>query len=216
VRALARELWAGRLSGAVASTLHAYAEGLALAVAIGILAGVAIASSRILLDASSVVVEFLRTVPGIALIPLAILWFGLGLAMQRFVVAYAATWPILIATLYAVRGTDRLLHDVARTTGARRVETAVRVTLPAALPGIAAGVRLSAAIALQVAVTVEFLNGGGGIGGYMQRQQLSYHLPELYGAILLTALVGYAVHLSLRAVERRALFWVGEHRLEAR
>jgi ABC-type nitrate/sulfonate/bicarbonate transport system permease component len=90
------------------------------------------------------------------------------------------------------------------------------VTVPAALPGIAVGIRLSAAIALQVAVTVEFINGNGGIGAYMQRQQLSYHLPELYGAILLTALLGYAVHLTLRAVERRALFWVGEHRLEAR
>jgi NitT/TauT family transport system permease protein len=75
---------------------------------------------------------------------------------------------------------------------------------------------LSAAIALQVAVTVEFLNGRGGIGAYMQRQQSSYHLPELYGAILLTALIGYAIHLTLRAVERRALFWVGDYRLEAR
>ncbi len=89
-------------------------------------------------------------------------------------------------------------------------------TLPAAVPSIAAGVRLSAAIALQVAVTVEFLEGGGGVGGYMQRQQYAYHLPELYGAIVLTALLGYGVHLALRAVERRALFWVGTQRSDAR
>jgi ABC-type nitrate/sulfonate/bicarbonate transport system permease component len=90
------------------------------------------------------------------------------------------------------------------------------VTLPAALPGIAAGVRIAAAVALQVAVTVEFIEGNGGIGAYMQREQYAYHLPELYAAIVLTALLGYSVHLALRAVERRALFWVGEHRPEAR
>jgi len=216
VRALASELWAGRLSQAIVTTLHVYAEGLAVAIAIGVVAGIAIGSSRTLLAASSVVLEFLRAVPAVALIPLAILWFGLGVPMHRFVIAYAATWPILIATLYGVRGTDRLLHDVARTAGETRLGTVVRVTAPAALPGIAAGIRLSAVIALNVAVTVEFINGGGGIGAYMQRQRNAYNLPELYGAIVLTALLGYAIHLTLRAAEQRALFWVGEHRLESR
>ena len=216
LRALGTELRDGRLARPVATTLEAYAEGLALAIVLGVLVGLALGSSRVLLDASSVVLEFLRATPAVALIPLAVFWFGLGLPMRRFVVAWAAVWPVLIATLYGVRGVDRLLHDVARTAGASRLGRMVRVTLPAAVPSIAAGVRLSAAIALQVAVTVEFLEGGGGVGGYMQRQQYAYHLPELYGAIVLTALLGYGVHLALRAVERRALFWVGTQRSDAR
>ena len=61
--------------------------------------------------------EFLRPIPAVALIPVAMLFFGLGTPMIRFVIAYAAVWPILVNTLYGVRGGDRMLHDVARTSG---------------------------------------------------------------------------------------------------
>ena len=113
LRALYNRLADGTLSGEIGFTLHAYLEGLALAILIGVTAGVLIGSSRTLLDASSVVIEFLRPIPAVALIPLAIVLFGpFGIAAHRFVVVFAAVWPILINTLYGVRGTDRILHDV--------------------------------------------------------------------------------------------------------
>jgi len=215
LRALADGLWSGSLSGEIATTLESYAEGLGLAIAGGVVLGLAIGSWRTLHDALSAVIEFLRPIPAVALIPLAILFFGLGLPMRRFVIAYAALWPILINTLYGALGSDRLLHDVARTSGATKLGTLVRVTLPASLPSIATGIRVSAAAALQVGVTAEFLIGTDGIGSYMKRQQLSFHLPQLYAAILLTGVVGYAINVSLRATERRVVFWVGEERTEA-
>ena len=95
-------------------------QGLALAIAIGVAAGVLLGASRTLHDASSVVLEFLRPIPGVALIPLAILAFGLDTPMRRFVIAYAAVWPVLIATIYGVNGRDRMLDDVARTSGVGR------------------------------------------------------------------------------------------------
>ena len=214
--ALAEGLWSGALSGEIATTLQSYAEGLAAAIVVGIALGLAIGSSRTLHDALSVVIEFLRPIPAVALIPLAILVFGLGIPMRRFVIAYAAVWPILINTLYGVHGSDRLLHDVARTSGATRLGTLVRVTLPAALPSIATGIRVSAAAALQVGVTAEFLIGTDGIGAYMQSQQLAFNIPELYAAIVLVGMLGYAIHVALRIAERRVVFWVGEERLEAR
>jgi NitT/TauT family transport system permease protein len=214
LRALAEELSSGGLLGEMGTTLESYAEGYALAVAVGVVLGVAIGSSRVLLDASSVLIEFLRPIPGVALIPLAILFFGLGLPMLRFVIAYAALWPILINTLYGVRGGDRILHDVARTSGVTSLGRLVRVTLPSALPSIATGIRVSAAIALLVCVTAEFVTGTEGIGAYMQRQQLGFQLPELYAAVLLVGLIGYVINATLRAAERRAVFWVGEERLE--
>jgi ABC-type nitrate/sulfonate/bicarbonate transport system permease component len=200
LRALADGLWSGSLSGEIATTLESYAEGLGLAIAGGVVLGLAIGSWRTLHDALSAVIEFLRPIPAVALIPLAILFFGLGLPMRRFVIAYAALWPILINTLYGALGSDRLLHDVARTSGATKLGT---------------GIRVSAAAALQVGVTAEFLIGTDGIGSYMKRQQLSFHLPQLYAAILLTGVVGYAINVSLRATERRVVFWVGEERTEA-
>ena len=213
IRALVEELSSGELATALRETLEAYVQGFAVAIAIGVVLGVIIGSSRTLLAATSVLIEFLRPIPGVALIPLAILLFGLGTEMRRFVIAYAALWPILIHALYGVRGSDRLLHDVARTSGVTRLGRLVRVTLPDALPSITIGVRVSASIALLVAVTAEFLTGTGGIGSYMQQQQFAFRLPELYAAILLTALLGYAINVVLRVLERRVVFWVGEERV---
>jgi len=216
LRALAHGILSGTLPGELRTTLESYAEGFALAIVGGVVLGVAIGSSRTLLDASSVVIEFLRPIPAVALIPLAILFFGVGIPMRRFLIAYAALWPILINTLYGVRGTDRVLHDVAETSGVTRVGRAVRVTLPAALPSIATGIRVSASIALLVGVTAEFVIGTDGIGSYMQRQQLAYQLPELYAALVLIGLLGYAINVVLRATEQRVVFWVGEERMAGR
>ena len=212
VQALAEQLSSGELSSEIGETLVAYAEGLALAIVIGVAAGLLIGSSRTLLDATSVVIEFLRPIPGVALIPVVILFLGLGIPTRRFIVAYAAAWPILINTLYGVRGVDRTFHDVARTSGVGRAGRLFRVTLPAALPSIATGIRVSAAVALLVCVTAEFVIGTGGIGTYMERQQIALRLPELYGGVVLVGLLGYLINVGLRMVERRTLFWSGEER----
>jgi ABC-type nitrate/sulfonate/bicarbonate transport system permease component len=214
--ALARGLWSGALSGAVGTTLESYVEGLALAICAGVVLGVLIGSSRTLLDASTAVIELLRPIPAVALIPLAIMFFGLGIPMRRFVVAYAALWPILINTLYGVRSGDRMYHDVAKTSGISPLGRLVRVTGPAALPSIATGIRVSASIALLAGVTAEFVTGTNGVGAYMQRQQLAYHLPELYAAVFLTAFLGYAINVVLRLAQRRLVFWIGEERLAVR
>ena len=206
----------GTLSGEILTTLATYLQGLALAVAIGVALGVAIGSSRTIESASSVVVEFLRPIPAVALIPLAIFWFGLGTPMLRFLVAYAAVWPILVHTVYGVRGVDRVLHDVAATSGVRGAARITRVSVPAALPSIATGIRISAALALAVCVTGEYFVGTEGIGHYMQDHAATYRLPELYAAAALTGILGLAIDVSLRSAERRVLFWVGEERVRPR
>ena len=214
LRALYDALADGTLSGEIGFTLHAYLEGLALAILIGVTVGLLIGSSRTLLDASSVVIEFLRPIPAVALIPLAILFFGpFGIAAHRFVVVFAAVWPILINTIYGVRGSDRMLQDVARTSGVGRVGRLFRVTLPAALPSIATGIRVSAAIALVVCVTAEFRHGRRRHrrlhGGPAVRQQRCRSCTRRSCS---SALLGLAVNVGLRAVQRRTLFWAGEER----
>ncbi len=204
----------GQLAGALRITLVAYLGGLALAIVVGVVLGVVIGSSRLLLDASFVVLEFLRPIPAVALIPLAFLFFGTGDEMRRYIVAYAAVWPILINTLYGVRGSDRMLHEVALASGVGRPGRLVRVTLPAALPSIATGIRVSASIGLLVAVTAEYVFGDGGLGSYMYRQQIAFQLPEMYAAVLLTALLGYTVNVALRMSERRVVHWSGEERVQ--
>jgi ABC-type nitrate/sulfonate/bicarbonate transport system permease component len=216
LRALARELSSGALTSEVGATLDAYVQGLALAIACGVALGLCIGGSRPLLDASSVVIEFLRPIPAVALIPLAILAFGLETPMRRFVVAFAAVWPILVNTIYGVRGGDRFLHDVARTSGVTAIGRLVRVTLPAALPSIATGIRVSASLALLVCVTAEFVTGTGGLGAYMHEQQNAFQLPELYAAVVLIGLLGYLINVALRRAERQVVFWAGEERMAGR
>jgi NitT/TauT family transport system permease protein len=211
--ALGDELRSGALASELATTLESYAQGLGIAIAIGVSAGIVIGTSRTLQAATSPLIELLRPIPAVALIPLAILLFGLDEPMRRFVVAFGAVWPILVNTIYGVRSTDRFLHDVARSAGLGPVRRLVRVTLPAALPGIATGIRVSASLALLVCVTAEFVVGaGGGMGAYMQEQQSAVRMPELYAAILTVALLGYAVNAGLRAVERRTVVWAGDGR----
>ena len=214
--ALVQGLADGTLSGEVGTTLATYVEGLALAVGLGVPLGIAIGSSRTVESASTFVVEFLRPIPAVALIPLAIFWFGLGAPMLRFLVAYAAVWPILVHTVHGVRGVDRLLYDVSATSGVTGAARIARVSVPAALPSIATGIRISAALALVVCVTAEYFVGTEGIGRYMQDHGAAYRLPELYAAAALTGLLGLAVDVALRSGERRVLHWVGEERTQPR
>jgi NitT/TauT family transport system permease protein len=215
-RALVTELRTGDLAGEIAATVDSYAQGLAIAVVVGVVAGVLIGSFRVLLDASFVLIEFLRPIPAVALIPLAVLFFGFGAPMRRWIVAYAALWPILLNTLYGARGVDHVLHDVARTSGVGAVGRLVRVTLPASLPSIATGVRISASIALLVAVTAESFSGTDGVGAYMQSQGNAFQIPELYAAVVLVGFFGYVVNAALRAAECRLVFWAGEERVAER
>lgn len=211
--ALAAGLSSGELSDPIETTLSRWAQGFAIAVVLGVAAGVLVGASRTLDAALSPLIEFLRPIPAVALIPLAMLAFGFGTPMIRFVVAFAAVWPILVNTVYGVRGSDRMLHDVARTSGVDGPGRLLRVTVPSALPSIAAGIRVSAPIALVVCITAEFLARSEGIGSYMQEKQNAYELPEMFAAVVLTAFLGYAINLVLRATERRAVFWVGEERV---
>jgi ABC-type nitrate/sulfonate/bicarbonate transport system permease component len=212
LRALVDGLRDGTLSGEIGTTMWRWAQALALAVLLGVSLGVLLGTSRWLEGASSVLLEFLRPIPAVALIPLAMLAFGLGTPMIRFVAAYAAVWPVLINTLYGVRGVDRMLLDVARTSGSSSAGILLRVRLPAALPGIATGIRVSAPIALVVVITAEWLAEGNGIGAYIDTQRSALEVPAMYAAVVLVALLGYLLNVVLASAQRRALFWVGEER----
>ncbi len=135
LRALYDELAAGTLSGEIGDTLSAYFQGLALAIVIGVAAGVLIGSSRTMLDASSVVIEFLRPIPAVALIPLAIVFFGTS-ASPRTASSSPMRPPGRSSSTpsMASAAPTACSHDVARISGVGRTGRLFSVTLPAALP----------------------------------------------------------------------------------
>lgn len=197
----------GELVGHILVTLRAYAQGIGLAAVLGILTGLAMAFLPTVRAMFSLSVELLRPMPSVATIPIAILLFGLGDAMKVAVVAYAALWPVLLNSLYGVRGVDPRLHDVARTFHLSRWRTAWRILLPAASPVIATGLRVSSGIALILTVTAELVAGQSGLGALIANAQLAIRTSEMYAGILTVALLGYGLNTLFVRLEARVLAW---------
>jgi ABC-type nitrate/sulfonate/bicarbonate transport system permease component len=204
-------LWTGLIDGDISTqvgvTLSVYARGLGLASVLAILVGILMGTYKPVYDALKIIVEFLRPVPSVAMIPLAILFFGLGATMRISVISYAAFWPLLINTIYGVRAIDPLALDVARNFGITGAAALWRVTLPSALANIATGFRISSTIALVVTITTELIAGNSGIGFYISQMEQANRLPPMYAGILLTGILGYLLNTLFVTLERRLVFW---------
>jgi NitT/TauT family transport system permease protein len=192
----------------VLGTLRGWAGGMALAIAIAVPLGLLLGSSRIAYAATSVLVEFLRPIPSVAWIPLAILVFG-RTEMRVPLACYSAVWPILINTIYGMHDVDPVAKETARTFGLGRLAGVVRVALPSAAPFIYTGVRIAAAIALIVVISTELIAGGGqGIGTWMFNWSASGSNPQyVYAGTIVAGLLGVALNALLVAGDRRWFAW---------
>jgi ABC-type nitrate/sulfonate/bicarbonate transport system permease component len=192
---------------ALGDTLQGWALGLVIAAVAGVVLGIVIGSSHFLREFTASTIEFLRPIPSVALIPLAVLLFGTQIESKLLLVVYAAFWQMLIQVLYGVQDVDPVAQDTAR---AYRFGFAARVryvTWPTALPYVMTGLRLSASVALILAVTAELVIGNPGLGNRIAVAQSSGAIAATYALVVVTGLVGVAVNLVFRFVERRALSW---------
>ena len=197
----------GGFWSAVGSTLQGWALGLGIAIALGVPLGLLIGSSRWAYRALRVPIEFLRPIPSVALIPLAVLVYGTGLQSKVFLAAFASFWPLLIQTIYGVQDVDPVATDTARSFGLGRLERMWRVTIPSAVPYIATGIRISSAVALILAVTAELVIGAAGLGREINVARSGGDLPGMYALIVATGLLGWLLNLTTSAGERRVLHW---------
>ncbi len=204
---LVEEAGTGDFWTAVANTLEGWAIGLGVACAIAIPVGIVVGSTPLLYRALRGVIEFLRPIPSVALIPLAVLVYGSGLESKVFLASFAATWPLLMQTLYGVQDVDPVATDTARSFGFSRTARLVRVTLPSAVPYIATGVRISAAVALILVVTAELVIGAPGLGRQINLARQGSNVELMYALILATGLLGMAVNALFARVEQRVLHW---------
>ena len=181
--------------------------GLGIAIAAGVPAGLLIGSSRWAYRALRVPIEFLRPIPSVALIPLAVLIYGTGLESKVFLAAFASFWPLLIQTIYGVQDVDPVATDTARAFGLGRFARMWRVTVPSAVPYIATGIRISSAVALILAVTAELVIGSAGLGREINTASSGGNVELMYALIIATGLLGWALNLAAQAVEKRVLHW---------
>jgi ABC-type nitrate/sulfonate/bicarbonate transport system permease component len=202
-----RMLADGELTMAVLETLRAYAQGFVLAVVVGVVGGVALGRLRFLARALMPTIEFLRPMPSVALIPIAVLFLGIGEEMQRLVAMYAAVWPVLLGTMYGVRGVDPILLQTARQFGLSRRRTLFKIVLPGASPYIATGIRLASLITLSLIITTELMASGNGLGNVIVEYQLAFKAAEAYAGIVMVVILGYANFLVTSQIERRVMRW---------
>ena len=196
-----------QLFGELAHTLLRAAAGFALALGTMLPLGVLLGRVRPLGEIVEPVVELVRPLPPIALIPVWMIFLGIGDASKIAVVAYGASFPILINAIDAVRSLDPMLSHVARSLRLGRAERMRLVDFPAALPRIVAGIRLSITVSLLLAVVAEMLLSTNGIGAFLVRAQESFRIADVLAALLLIVLVALLVNLATHLIERSALAW---------
>jgi ABC-type nitrate/sulfonate/bicarbonate transport system permease component len=185
--------------------------GAGLGVAIGLLMGSSPRAGRIL----DPLVELTRAVPPIAIVPALIVLLDYSDRMRISVIAFGVCFPVLVNTLAGVRAVSPEARDTASMLQVGRIERIFRINLPAALPSIAAGLRIAASIGLVMVVVSEFAGEGDGLGRYVLDKQGQFDVSGVYSGILFLGLLGYALNRLFLLVERRVLAWhygaVGEH-----
>lgn len=193
----------------VVASVLAMAIALAIPVAVAVPAGLVLGSVPAVRKATMAVVELVRPLPAVALIPLALLVAGTGPDTKIALAAFASLWPILFNTMYALDEIDPLQIETARAFKVSRPRIVTRVALPNAAPFVLTGIRLAAAIALAVVVSVElYAAGSRGIGQFIVvASSGGARMDEVLGATVVAGLVGLAINAGLEGLHARLFHW---------
>ena len=203
-----RRLWLfSQVRSDVLPSLGSLGLGYSLAAAVGITLGIIFGLLPRVHSIISPIMEFLRAIPGVMLLPLMLLLVGIGATLKISVIAYAASWPILLNTIDGVRGVDPGFLDVARSYRLPWVRRLIWVVLPAAAPQILSGMRTSLSLGVTVILFSELVGSVTGIGHRMLEYQRSFAVPETWSCILLMGFLGYGLNWGFLALERRILKW---------
>lgn len=192
---------------AVGETMLAWFIGLLVAVLLAMVLGLVIGMSSFLRRATNSTIEFLRPIPSVALIPLAVLLFGTKIESSLMLIIYACFWQVLIQVLYGVADVDNVAMQTARSYGFSPFQRIRDVIFPTMLPYLMTGIRLGAAVALILAITAELIIGSPGLGKEIQLAQSGGAIAGMYALIVATGLLGVLINLGMRVVEKRILSW---------
>jgi ABC-type nitrate/sulfonate/bicarbonate transport system permease component len=191
----------------VGRTLTAWAIGLLIATVLAVVLGTVIGLVPFLRRATHTTVEFLRPIPSVALIPLAILMYGYQLQAALIIIVFASFWQVFIQVLYGVADVDAVARDTARSFGLSRGSRIVNLVFPTALPYLMTGLRLAATVALILAITAEMFIGNPGLGREIMFARDAGQWTTVYALVIVTGILGLLINLVFRAIERRSLSW---------
>lgn len=203
-----KETWfPDRLAQDVVPSLLRLGTGYLLAVVLGIGLGVAIGLNRSLRAFLEPVLEFFRSIPPPVLVPILILFAGIGNGMKVLVIVSGCIWPVLLNTVEGVRGLDEVLRDTSTVYRLTRLGRLRHLVLPGAGPQIFAGARQALSIGIILMVISEMFAATNGLGFTIVQFQRGFAIPEMWTGIIVLGLVGVTMSLLFGLAERRALAW---------
>ena len=205
--ALAQAISSGAIAQHCVVTVGRFLQGYLLAAALAVTLGVVLGYFRFLHGLLATVIELLRPMPSVAIIPVAILLLGIGDAMIVAVTVYASLWPVLINTIDGVRYIDGTLIDTGRTFGLGRGRILWQIILPGASPYIVTGLRIGLSIALILVTTAEMIAGSKGLGFYILDEERGMNSANMYAGIVVVALLGYLLNRLFLILEAKAMHW---------
>ncbi len=202
------DVWTGeRWRGDVLPSVLRLSAGYACAAVAGVALGTVIGSYRRVRAVCEPVLEFLRAVPPPVLVPVIMLFAGIGDTMKIAVIASGCVWPILLNTVEGVRAVDSVMSETARSYGITGVARLRHVVLRSASPQIFAGLRQALSIGIILMVISEMFAASNGLGFTIVQFQRGFAIPDMWTGILLLGLLGFVLSVLFRLVERRVLGW---------
>ena len=205
-----------RLKDDVLPSLWRLSAGYALAAAVGVALGTVIGSYRRVRAVCEPVLEFLRAVPPPVLVPVIMLFAGIGDTMKIVVIASGCVWPVLLNTVEGVRAVDSVMAETARSYGITGIARLREVVLRSASPQIFAGLRQALSIGIILMVISEMFAASDGLGFTVVQFQRSFAIPDMWTGILVLGLLGFLLSVVFQLVERRVLGWYHGLRAQAR
>jgi sulfonate transport system permease protein len=197
----------GELQQALLASLHRVAIGLALGTLAGLVLALISALTGLGEDLFDGPMQILRALPILALVPLDIVWFGIGEEAKEFLIAFGVAFPIYINTHAAIKGIDPRLTELAATLRLKRREVLRRIVLPGALPGFIVGFRFAAAIAWLILVVSEQVNANSGLGYMMNQAQVLDQTNVILVGLVAYGILGLTSDTLIRMLERRVTTW---------
>ena len=191
----------------VLPSLGRMAAGWSTAVLVGTSLGFLIGRSRLVSDHTLPAIEFLRSLPSPALIPVFLILFGTGTKMRIILIAFGSAWPVLLNAIDAAGTIDAVQIDLARVMKLPLRARIRRIILPSAMPKIFAGARVALSISLILMVVSELVASTSGIGNRIANFQELFQFKDMWAGIVLLALIGLALDAAFSVFEARLLHW---------
>ena len=204
-------LWRGFSSGLYSKNLiHTLLEtvlGFLLGAALGFLVGTAVALNRYVEHFFYPYIIMFQSVPKVALAPLIVVWFGLGLKAQVVNAALVASFPVLVNTIAGLKSTDEDRMNLMRSLGASTSQVFWMLRVPNALPFVMAGLDVAMVFALIGAIVAEFVGSQAGLGMLIQSMNFNMDVAGQFSVLLILSIMGLLLNRCILLLRRRVLFW---------